>query len=190
VGKEQDAHNYDVDISLPPEAKMDLMWWSEAVLQFRDAQVLRGIGSKVLRQHPDAPGDGLGCTYEEYGAGDVDYNCGLFTPELSVVAYTDNSVSAACANLGTSKSAELLPLVKEMGLHMVEHGITCKCVWIPGRQLIRQGADPLSRGAWLKSSGGKDTLLPRVRAVLLYLQHTGHPDLLLADVPRASRTTG
>jgi hypothetical protein len=30
----------------------------------------------------------------------------------------------------------------------VEHGITCKCVWIPGRQLIRQGADPLSRGAF------------------------------------------
>ena len=35
-----------------------------------------------------------------------------------------------------------------------------------------------------KSSGGNDALLPRVRAVLLYLQHTGHPDLLLADVPR------
>ena len=26
--------------------------------------------------------------------------------------------------------------------------VTCKCVWIPGRQLIRQGADPLSRGAF------------------------------------------
>jgi hypothetical protein len=39
-------------------------------------------------------------------------------------------------------------------------------------------------GRRLKSSGGKDTLLPRVRAVLQYLQHTGHPDLLLADVPR------
>jgi hypothetical protein len=36
----------------------------------------------------------------------------------------------------------------------------------------------------LKSSSGNDALLPRVRAVLLYLQHTGHPDLLLADVPR------
>jgi hypothetical protein len=65
---------------------------------------------------------------------------------LNAVAYTDNSVSAACVNSGTSKSAELLPLVKEMGLYMVEHGITCKCVWIPGRQLIRQGAGPLSRG--------------------------------------------
>jgi hypothetical protein len=38
---------------------------------------------------------------------------------LNVVAYTDNSVSAACVNSGTSKSAELLPLVKEMGLYMV-----------------------------------------------------------------------
>ena len=37
---------------------------------------------------------------------------------LNVVAYTDNSVSAACVNSGTSKSAELLPLVKEMGLYM------------------------------------------------------------------------
>jgi hypothetical protein len=51
VDKEQDAHDYDVDISLPPEAKMDLLWWSEAMLRFRDAQVLRGIGAKVLRQH-------------------------------------------------------------------------------------------------------------------------------------------
>ena len=178
VGAEQDAHDYDVDIKLPPEAKMDLLWWSEAMLRFRDAQVLRGIGAKVLRQHSDASGDGWGCTSEEYGAGVVDYNYGLFTPELSahtsnyrelltvyaglrrsrelhsggehlnVVAYTDNSVSAACVNSGTSKSAELLPLVKEMGLYMVEHGITCKCVWIPGRQLIQQGADPLSRGAF------------------------------------------
>jgi hypothetical protein len=57
-------------------------------------------------------------------------------------------VSAACVNSGTSKSAELLPLVKEMGLYMVKHGITCKCVWIPGRQLVWQGADPLSRGAF------------------------------------------
>ena len=52
------------------------------------------------------------------------------------------------------------------------------------------GADAMSTRAVardkrrLKSSGGNDALLPRVRAVLLYLQHTGHPDLLLADVPR------
>ena len=38
----------------------------------------------------------------------------------------------------------------------------------------------------LKLSGGRgsDSLLPRVRAVLLFLQHEGHPDLILADVPR------
>jgi hypothetical protein len=35
-----------------------------------------------------------------------------------------------------------------MGLCMVENDVTCKCVWIPGRQLIRQGAGPLSRGAF------------------------------------------
>jgi hypothetical protein len=46
----------------------------------------------------------------------------------------------------------------------------------------------------LKSSGGTDSLLPRVRAVLLFLQHGGHPDLILADVPRITnywmKTTG
>jgi hypothetical protein len=52
------------------------------------------------------------------------------------------------------------------------------------------GADAMSTRAVardkrrLKSSGGNDALLPRMRAVLLYVQHTGHPDLLLADVPR------
>jgi hypothetical protein len=140
---------------------MDLLWWSEAMLRFRDSQVLRGIGAKALRQHSDASGGGWGCTTEEYGTGVVDYIYGLFTPELpahtsnyrelltvyaglrrsrelhsggehlNAVAYTDNSVSATCVNSGTSRSAELLPLVKEMGLYMVEHGITCKCVWIP-----------------------------------------------------------
>ena len=38
----------------------------------------------------------------------------------------------------------------------------------------------------LKSSGGTDSLLPRVRAVLLFLQHGGHPDLILVDVPRVT----
>jgi hypothetical protein len=172
------VHDYDVDVTLPPEAKMNLLWWSTAMLRFRDAQVLRGVGAKVIRQHSDASGDGWGCTSEKYGSGSVDYNYGLLTPTLSahrsnyrelltvyagmrrsrelhsqgehlnIVAYTDNSVSAACVNSGTSKCAELFPLVKEMGLYMVEHGITCKCVWISGRQLIRQSADPLSRGAF------------------------------------------
>ena len=172
------AHDYDVDVTLTQEAKGDLLWWHAALLRFRDSQVWRGEGAKVLKQHTDASGDGWGCTIEEYGKGVVDYNYGLFTPTLSahtsnyrelftvyagirrarelhpagehlhLVAYTDNVVSAACANAGSSKSSELLPLVKEMGLYMVENDVTCKCVWIPGRQLIRQGADPLSRGAF------------------------------------------
>jgi hypothetical protein len=36
----------------------------------------------------------------------------------------------------------------------------------------------------LLSSGLADSLLARVRGVLLYLQQKGHPDLVLADVPR------
>jgi hypothetical protein len=72
-----------VDVALPPEAKTDLLWWSEAMLRFRDAQVLRGLGAKVVRQHSDASGDGWGCTSEEYGSGSVDYNYDLFSPDLS-----------------------------------------------------------------------------------------------------------
>jgi hypothetical protein len=33
VGAEQDAHDHDVDIKLPPKAEMDLLWWSEAMLR-------------------------------------------------------------------------------------------------------------------------------------------------------------
>jgi hypothetical protein len=36
----------------------------------------------------------------------------------------------------------------------------------------------------LLSSGFMDSLLARVRSVLLYLQQKGHPDLVTADVPR------
>jgi hypothetical protein len=36
----------------------------------------------------------------------------------------------------------------------------------------------------LLSSGLADSLLARVRGVLLHLQQKGHPDLVLADVPR------
>jgi hypothetical protein len=36
----------------------------------------------------------------------------------------------------------------------------------------------------LLSSGLADSLLARVRGVLLYLQQKEHPDLVLADVPR------
>ena len=31
---------------------------------------------------------------------------------------------------------------------MVQHEVHCKAVWMPGRMLIQQGADPLSRGAF------------------------------------------
>jgi hypothetical protein len=213
----KEAHDYDVDVTLTQEAKGDLMWWSEALVRFRDSQVWRGAGAKVLKQHTDASGDGWGCTIEEYGAGVVDYNYGLFSPALSahtsnyrelftvyagvrrarelhpdgehlhIVAYTDNAVSAACANAGSSKSSELLPLVKEMGLYMVENGITCKCVWIPGRQLIRQGADPLSRGAF-----PFEHFLPDRRAGFdpLHASETEVPSFLQLAVKKAAPLLG
>jgi hypothetical protein len=172
------SHDYDIDVELTPEGKQDLLWWSKALVQFRNAQVLRGLRATIIKQHTDASGDGWDCTLEEYGSGVVEYCYGNFTSHLSshtsnfcelftiykglrecrelhpervhlrIIAYTDNAVAASCVNKGTANSEELLPLVKEIGLFMVEHGITCQAVWIPGRQLIKQGADPLSRGAY------------------------------------------
>jgi hypothetical protein len=73
------ARDYDVDVTLTQEAKGDLLRWNVALLRFRDSQVWRGKGAKVLKQLTSASGDGWGCTIEEYGEGVVDYNNGLFS---------------------------------------------------------------------------------------------------------------
>jgi hypothetical protein len=52
------ARDYDVDVTLTQEAKGDLLWWHTALLRFRDSQIWRGEGAKVLKQHTDASGDG------------------------------------------------------------------------------------------------------------------------------------
>ena len=173
-----DYKDYDIDVVLSAEAAADLRWWQEAIPYFRRARVVRGEGVISLRQHTDASAGGWGCTIEQYHSREVAYCFGLFGPHISeqssnfrelltvykglrecrqrypeaahiqVVAYTDNSVSASCVNTASSTSPDLLPLAKEIGLYQVENNISCKAVWIPGRQLIRQGADPLSRGAF------------------------------------------
>jgi hypothetical protein len=132
----------------------------------------------TTKQHTDASGGGWGCTIERYHAPGVDYHFGIWPKHISdcssnlrelltiyrglqlcrarypdakhlhVVAYTDNAVSASAINTATSKSDSLLPLVKEIGLFQIREHITCSAVWIPGRELINQGADPLSRGAF------------------------------------------
>ena len=171
------AHDYDRDIPLTAEGRLDLVWWAEALNGFSNDRVVRGARAAVLKIHTDASKGGWGCTVEEYGVSGVAYRYGLFAlananhtsnyrelltvyralreaksarPEmgLQVVVYTDNSVTESCINTGTSRSAELLPLVKEIGLFMVQHDVHCKAVWMPGRMLIQQGADPLSRGAF------------------------------------------
>ena len=172
-----DAHDYDRDITLTHEGKLDLAWWDEALHGFTNDKVVRGVGAVVLKVHTDASKGGWGCTVEEYGKPSVHYRYGLFASTnsehtsnyrelltvyralreakevrpgvgLQAIVYTDNSVTESCINTGTSRSAELLPLVKEIGLFMVQHGVHCKAVWMPGRMLIQQGADPLSRGAF------------------------------------------
>jgi hypothetical protein len=147
-------------------------------VHLRDARVLRGEGVVTIKQHTDASGGGWGCTIERYHTPGVDYHFGIWPKHISdcssnlrelltiyrglqlcrarypeakhlhVVAYTDNAVSASAINTATSKSDSLLPLVKEIGLFQIREHITCSAVWIPGRELINQGADPLSRGAF------------------------------------------
>jgi hypothetical protein len=176
-GGEGDYRDYDRDIVLTSEGKLDLDWWAEALVGFQNHKVVRGVGLAVLKLHTDASKGGWGCTLEEYGHDKVTFRYGLFSSAnanhtsnyrelltvyralrearaarpgvgLQVVVYTDNSVTESCINTGTSRSTELLPLVKEIGLFMVQHEVHCKAVWMPGRMLIQQGADPLSRGAF------------------------------------------
>ena len=61
--------------------------------------------------------------------------------------FTDNAVSAAAINRGTSSSPSLLRLVK--GLREYETNLGCHvvAVWVPGTAIIDQGTDGLSRGA-------------------------------------------
>ena len=94
-------------MTLTQEAKGDLLWWHTALLRFRDSQVWRGEGAKVLKQHTDASGDGWGCTIEEYGEGVVDYNYGLFSPSLS--AHTSNYRELFTVYAGIRRARELHP---------------------------------------------------------------------------------
>ena len=68
--------------------------------------------------------------------------------KLRVLAYTDNSTTAATANRGSTASAELWPLARLLALDQVYHDVDCQACWCPGRALIKQGSDPLSRGAY------------------------------------------
>ena len=54
----------------------------------------------------------------------------------------------SCVNTGSSPSPELLLLAKDIKMLQATEGLQCDAVWIAGSQLIHQGADPLSRGAW------------------------------------------
>jgi hypothetical protein len=54
------SHDYDVDVLLTAEAKLDLEWWASALVHLRDARVLRGEGVVTIKQHTDASGGGCG----------------------------------------------------------------------------------------------------------------------------------
>jgi hypothetical protein len=137
------SHDYDVDVLITAEAKLDLKWWAAALVHLRNARVLRGEGVVTTKQHT-----------ERYHTTGVDYHFGIWPKHISdcssnlrellmiyrglqlcrarypdakllhVVAYTDNAVSASAINTATSKSDSLLPLVKEIGLYQIREHIT------------------------------------------------------------------
>jgi hypothetical protein len=109
---------------------------------------------------------------------------------LHVVAYTDNAVSAAAINTATSKSDSLLPLVEEIGLYQIREHIMCSAVWIPGRELIIEGDDPLWPGAAPRRGTGPEPRGPRPGTAP---EHRGStkkiqnpPDLFFYRAPDAS----
>ena len=61
--------------------------------------------------------------------------------------FTDNAVSAAAVNRGTSTSPSLLRLVKGLREYETLLGCHVVAVWVPGTAIIAQGTDGLSRGA-------------------------------------------
>ena len=173
-----EAADYNRNVPATSAALDDLRWWSEALASHSGTSVLRSSNARTLRQTGDASGGGWGVTLEEPGSGKVLFAHGLWPTSVSaqssnlwelltilqglklallhrrdsaplrVVVYSDNSTAVSCVNSGSSPSPELLLLAKDIKMLQAREGLQCDAVWIPGSELIKQGADPLSRGAW------------------------------------------
>jgi hypothetical protein len=172
------ASDYSRSVPVTAEALEDLEWWSKALASHSGTSVLRSAAARTIRQTGDASGGGWGVTLEEPGSGKVLFAQGLWPQAVSqqssnlrelltilqglrlalldrpddaplrVVVYSDNSTAVSCVNTGSSPSPELLLLAKDIKMLQATEGLQCDAVWIAGSQLIHQGADPLSRGAW------------------------------------------
>jgi hypothetical protein len=172
------ASDYSRSVPVTAEALDDLEWWSKALASHSGTSVLRSTAARTIRQTGDASGGGWGVTLEEPGSGKVLFAHGLWPAAVSqqssnlrelltilqglrlalldrqdesplrVVVYSDNSTAVSCVNTGSSPSPELLLLAKDIKMLQATEGLQCDAVWIAGSQLIHQGADPLSRGAW------------------------------------------
>ena len=173
-----EAADYRRNVQVTAAALDDLRWWGEALATHSGTSVLRSADARTLRQSGDASGGGWGVTLEEPGSGKVLFAHGLWPTAVSaqssnlrelltilqglklallhrqdsaplrVVVYSDNSTAVSCVNSGSSPSPELLLLARDIKMLQAREGLQCDAVWIAGSELIRQGADPLSRGAW------------------------------------------
>jgi len=71
--------------------------------------------------------------------------------ETTVFYFTDNSVTYYILNSGSSKHERLHALIVEIKLLELKLNILLNVIHIPGRVMITQGTDGLSRGVWMSS---------------------------------------
>ena len=89
--------------------------------------------------------------------------------ETVVFYFTDNSTTYFIVNKGSSKFAPLQTLVYEIKILEVQLGIFLEVVHIPGRIMIVEGTDGLSRGLWIdRATAASTVVMSEVFAPLPY----------------------
>ena len=79
---------------------------------------------------------------------------------------TDNTVTYHAVQRGSSKFPHLHRVVREIKLICAELVCVLEVVHIPGKAMIRQGADPISWGLWLAPDQRR--LTPRAKVARLF----------------------
>ena len=72
----------------------------------------------------------------------------------SLVLFTDNLVSYYIMKSGSSKFPRLHELVLRIQLKLIQLDIQLLVIWIPGKLMILEGSDGLSRGLWISPCRG------------------------------------
>lgn len=87
--------------------------------------------------------------------------------------FTDSTCTYHSVQRGSSKWPHLQELVRNIKLIAAEIGVILEVIHIPGLAMIRQGADPLSRGLWLAPDPRR--LTPREELARLFAHVTLTP---------------